>query len=396
MAHAAVVRPVAARRPARAVGRQPVVGAAVRPEAVRRADRDGRGLLPRRVDGAVELLPRGVLPVVARRRDDHHARVNQPAHGVARGVVTVGVGGRRPQRKIDDANLVERAVLQDPFERREQPGGRAAPLGVEHAQVDELRRRGHAAVRPVRRPARTRGDGGDVRPVPEGVVRATLAREVNARRDAAQTQRVAEDFVPRVQPRIHDRDADARAVERGRRLKQPEQRRGRLRPDVRDARRRLDVPRGAERPVGRDVANLRTRGQLAQRRSRHPRRHRAEPHEVSRHAPADRVDEVDEVEDHVEERCLRRDVLLDDDVDQARLRAVCEREQVGREFYFHCYLARGAHPAAAHPRQQRAERRRYTDRVEPPAQTTVLPKFHLFLLGILLSGGCGKCFDRGC
>src|SRR5215217_3970700 len=86
-----------ARRPARAVARELIVRTAVRPEAVRRADGDGRRLVPRRVDGAVHLLPRSVLPVVARGGDDHDARGDETAHGVARRVVAVRVHGGRAQ-----------------------------------------------------------------------------------------------------------------------------------------------------------------------------------------------------------------------------------------------------------------------------------------------------------
>jgi hypothetical protein len=64
-----------------------VVGARVGAEGVRRADRDGRRLVPGEWICAVDLLPRSVLAVVARGRDDHDARVHELAHGAAERVV---------------------------------------------------------------------------------------------------------------------------------------------------------------------------------------------------------------------------------------------------------------------------------------------------------------------
>jgi hypothetical protein len=138
------------------------------------------------VNRAVELLPRGVLPVVARGGDDDEPRVHQPPHGLTDGVVLVGLDGGRPQAQVDDAHVVERAVGQDPVERAEDARDAAHALRVEHAQVDEVGVWRHARVGAVRDAAVAGDDGGDVRAVTVGVIRAPLAGEVLAISDAAE------------------------------------------------------------------------------------------------------------------------------------------------------------------------------------------------------------------
>ena len=117
MTRPAVVRPEAARGAARAVGGHAVVAPRVGAEGVRRAHGDGRRLVAGRVNLPVDFVSGGVLAVVAGRGDDDDAGVNELAHGVAHGVVSVVIYGRLAEAQVDDAYLVERAVSQHPVNR---------------------------------------------------------------------------------------------------------------------------------------------------------------------------------------------------------------------------------------------------------------------------------------
>src|SRR5205085_10491252 len=108
----------------------------------------------------------------------------------------------------------ERAVLQTPVERGEKARDSPVTRGVEHAQVQELRARRYALIRACGGDASPRRERRDVCAVPVRVVGAPLAREVNARGDAAEAEPVVKGFVPRVNARVEHRYADARAVER--------------------------------------------------------------------------------------------------------------------------------------------------------------------------------------
>ena len=210
------VRPVAARRPARAVGGHSVVAARVGAEGVRRADGDDRGLDAGRMNAAVDLTPRGVLALVARGGHDDHPRIDELARGLAERVVAVRVNGRGAQGEVDDADVVGRAVRQHPVERGEQPRGRARAARAQHAQVDDVGVRGDARVRAVRDTTVARRHARHVRAVPEGVGGRPLTSEVNAPDDARAARLVEERLVAGVDAGVYDGDADARAVERRR------------------------------------------------------------------------------------------------------------------------------------------------------------------------------------
>ena len=79
------------------------------------------------------------------------------------------------ERQIDDADVVARAVGDDPFDAGDDVAREAAAVGAEHPDVDELRA-GRDAAGILRRDAvgrrRVAGDDpGDVRAVTEGIGR---------------------------------------------------------------------------------------------------------------------------------------------------------------------------------------------------------------------------------
>jgi hypothetical protein len=212
----------------------------------------------------VDLVPRGVLAVVAGGGHDDHAEVGHAAHGLADGVVLVRVDGGHPEGEVDDAYVVEGAVGDDPVHRLKQLRDRAAPLRVEHLDVDDLRVVRGALVRAARDERAAGRRRGDVRAVPVGVELAgrRLGREDEVAADARRAARVVVGgLVPRVDARVEDGDADEDAVRHHRRGVERARRVG--------ARRQRDVAERVHLAVGRDVSDVFARRQRLDRRGRH-------------------------------------------------------------------------------------------------------------------------------
>ena len=116
------------------------------------------------------------------------------------------------ERQIDDPDVVERPVGDDPFDAGDDVARVAAAVGAEHPDVDEVRARRDAAGIPGRDTVGRRriagDDPGDVRAVTEGIGHlGIVGDEAHVRDDAVRERRVRRDAG------IDDRDADALTVQ---------------------------------------------------------------------------------------------------------------------------------------------------------------------------------------
>ncbi len=167
------------------------------------------------------------------------------------------------ERQVDDADVVERPVGDDPFDAGDDVAREAAAVRAEHPDVDESRAGGDAA-RIVRRHAigqrRAAGDDpGDVRAVTEGVGDLRVAaEEAHTCHDATGERRVRRDAG------IDNRDANALPVDAGN-AEHPREhavtgarlirRRGGVR-DVRRGMHRQIARQTIDRPVTRQIAQF--------------------------------------------------------------------------------------------------------------------------------------------
>src|SRR5712691_3489600 len=151
------------------------------------------------------------------------------------------------------ANTTQYNIREHPVGRLDDVADRALAVRVQHFQRDEIRVRRHTRLTAVRIVAVARDDAGDVRAMTLIVVRRDLAvHEVDERLHpliAVRIQRrgaVRQIVVPRRDPRVDDRDADAGAREAERAVHGESTRRQRRR-----------VVRLRERTVVADVENVR-------------------------------------------------------------------------------------------------------------------------------------------
>ena len=120
---------------------------------------------------------------VAGRRHDDEAAADRLLHREIQRIGPVRLDDRVADREVDDADAIQAAVLEDPFDRRDHVAGPADARVVQHLERHDIRTGRDAGVLPARRPAVPGHHPRDVRPVAVAVVNA-LAGEVQARRDA--------------------------------------------------------------------------------------------------------------------------------------------------------------------------------------------------------------------
>ena len=154
-----------------------------------------------------------VDPQVAGRSDDDDALRDQRVGRLHQRVARRRLVHRMAERHVDDADVVERVVGGDPFERRDHVARLASALAVENLQRDDVDAGRHTHVRRLERRggrAAAGDDARDVRAMAEVVVRQRAAvDEVDELPDPARRQ-VGMRLNAGVDHR--DRDADARTV----------------------------------------------------------------------------------------------------------------------------------------------------------------------------------------
>ena len=113
--------------------------------------------------------PSACLPGVARGDDHDNPGLHRLVDRLAQRIGGAGFHHGMAERQIDDADVVARAVGDDPFDAVDDVAREAAAVGAEHPDVDEVRA-GRDAAGILRRDAvgrrRVAGDDpGDVRAV---------------------------------------------------------------------------------------------------------------------------------------------------------------------------------------------------------------------------------------
>ena len=120
---------------------------------------------------------------VAGRGHDDEATLTAFCTARFSGSAAVGLDDRVADREVDDADAVFAAMLDDPFDRRDDVAGLADAAVVQHLERDDARAGRNTGVLPLRRAAVAGHHAGDVRAVPVAVVNA-LAGEIEPRRNA--------------------------------------------------------------------------------------------------------------------------------------------------------------------------------------------------------------------
>ena len=205
------------RRAARTPGRERVVAASRRAVGAHRTHRDDVGRVAGGGHAAEHRLAVGRFAAIAGRGHHHDARAHRALHCLAEGVVAVGLRHLRAERHVDHADVVLAAMFDGPVDRFYHVGHLARAVVAEHAQVDEMGARGHAAgrVHPPRADLGAGHDARDVRAMTVSVAAAAaVASEVHACHHFSVQRTVRRDA------RVDDGHAHARATHRSQRADQ--------------------------------------------------------------------------------------------------------------------------------------------------------------------------------
>ena len=113
------VRPEAAGRPARTVGRHRVVTAAIGAEGVHGSDGNDRRLVTWRMNLPIDFLSGVTLPIIAGGRHDNDACISETPHCLTQRIVQIRINCRGADAHIHHANVVKRVISHHPIQRRQ-------------------------------------------------------------------------------------------------------------------------------------------------------------------------------------------------------------------------------------------------------------------------------------
>src|ERR1043165_6358666 len=95
---------------------------------------------------SINLLAATVHAVVAGLSEDYDAGVDQAAHGATNWISLIRLDRRSAQAKIQNADVVSRAIRHHPIERAQNSRSAAGAGGVQNPQIDQVCIRSNAGV----------------------------------------------------------------------------------------------------------------------------------------------------------------------------------------------------------------------------------------------------------